>query len=303
MFRRVPYISASEYRFAPTAVATNGLVAGSTNQAADSLNSLAQVIRRASAWIDDYCFHRSDGTLAASVTTESAWLKANSGTLAMICNYKPILEVTGLALGYSPSQLSNVTSNVSDTLWWDSKVIYASNWQASMVYGDVPLFPNSRFGTTFAVWTYVNGFPLATLGANATAGQSSIVLNPAVTASTIYGVYAGTQLEIRDANTEVVVASAAPNGLTLELSSPLQYSHTMPLPPDYTKVTALPSAIEQACISLTSCLIKTTGTRAMTMSQTPGAAPDKTALAQAGALEDFEIAADLLSPYMTVVLH
>jgi hypothetical protein len=60
--------------------------------------------------------------------------------------------------------------------------------------------------------------------------------------------------------------------------------------------------VEQACISLTSCLIKVRGTRAATMPTAPGVGmPGKQALIQAGGLEDFDLACKLLKPFRTAV--
>src|SRR5258708_29743829 len=110
VFRRASYIYPAEYRFAPTAVSTANLVAGSTNQQPDSLNALALVLERASSWVDLICFHRPEGTLAASITTESAWIKAKPhGTLVLTCNVKPVLEVTAPGLGATPAPTADVT--------------------------------------------------------------------------------------------------------------------------------------------------------------------------------------------------
>lgn len=299
LFRRTPYISASEYRFAPTAVDTKKLVSGSTKQDADSIASLVAVINRASSWADMFCFHRADGTLAASPTTESMWVTAKpDSSVRLICNYKPVLELTGLAMGTSPSQLANIDANTAADTWIDGKtIVVPGSWSV----GPTLTFPRpvGPFGRVLAVWTYISGFPHTSLATNAAVGATSIAVG-----TTPYGVYAGTQLTVNDgASTEVVTVSAAPTGTTINLAAPLQYAHTVPLAPDLLRVTALPWAVEQAVIALTSCLIKTQGSRAMVMPATPGGVPTHQALAEAGALEDFEIAADLLEPFVVAVMH
>src|ERR1700744_4013444 len=95
LFRRTPYISPGEYKQAPTAVATSALVPGGA--AEEQLAELAAVISRASDWVDTICFHRAEGTLAASPTTEEDWIKPKAnGELLITCNFKPILEVRGM---------------------------------------------------------------------------------------------------------------------------------------------------------------------------------------------------------------
>ena len=302
-FRRQPYISASEYKNAPTAVATDGLVPnGST---ALNLSALSEVINRASSWVDLLCFHRSDGTLAASPTTESDWIKVrNNGTIGLICNYKPVIEVDAVALGPSPGNLQSITDpNVINNIAISGKVIWlpAYWWPYS---GKLPSFgPVARSsGMVYAIWTYVNGYPHNALATACTAGAPAIVVLPSVPAgAAVSGVYPGTQLTIHDgAATEVIVVSSV-SGLTLNLTAPTLYAHTPPAAPDSIRVTAIPYGVEQACISLTSCLIKTRGTRAMQLPQIPGTPPPRQALTQAGGLEDFDIAEKLLAPFKTVV--
>ena len=307
-FRRASYVTPSEYRFAPTAVASTALVSKSTNQLTDSLASLAMVIERASSWADLICFHRADGTLAASVTTESMWVKAKpDGSLALICNFKPVLEVTGLGLGYNPSQITNIDSNTASNIWIDGKVIWVPGTGTQIAPpNDVPLAVQlGGWSNAFAVWTYVNGYPLTTLTANAAQGASSLTVAPSSPdGSTVVGIYPGSQLTINDGpSTEIVVASAAPTGLSIPLLTPTQYAHNIPEAPDAIRVAALPRAIEQAVISLTSCLIKTQGSRAMQMPQMPGGMPTKPAMLLAGGLEDYEIACRLLKPYTVTVMH
>jgi hypothetical protein len=302
-FRRVPYISPSEYKQAPTSVATNTLVPGG-NPAAN-LAELANVIWRASDWVDTMCYHRADGTLAASPTTEQNWIKAKpDGSLILICSYKPILQVNALALGPVPSQMSDVTQDVANNIFIKRKTIQVPGaWQGS----PQPFFsgfPTYR-GGVYAIWEYVSGFPHTALTADATKGSSSIQVAPAVPAGAVlFGIYDGTQLTIHDgAATEVIVVTSV-SGLTLNLAQPLQYDHTIPTTPtpDTVRVTAIPWAVEQATISLVSCLIKTRGTRAAVLPQTPGTPPPKQALADAGGLEDFEIAEKLLKPFTSVYL-
>jgi hypothetical protein len=83
----------------------------------------------------------------------------------------------------------------------------------------------------------------------------------------------------------------------------LQYAHTVPAAPDSILVTAIPRDVEQACISLTSALIKMRGSDALVMPDTPGGViSGKASMAESGGLEDYETAMALLAPYSTVYM-
>lgn len=305
LYRRTPYLSASEYRAAPTAVNTNNLAPGGTGPL--NLQVLADTIMRASSWLDEHCFHTADGTLAASPSTEAAWVKAKGdGSLVLICKYRPILEVLGVAWGAVPSQLASMTT--APDLVIGDKTITVPATILNAPAGDFALFPvaTNYAGQVYAVWQYVNGFPHTYLAADCAQGADSITVAPALPGgSVVYGVYPGTQLTIHDSATSassgtetVVVSSVA--GTILNLASPTVYAHTIPDAPDAIRVSALPWAIEQACISLTSCLIKLRGTQAMSMPTMPGGAPSHQALVESGGLEDYEVACKLLAPFTTV---
>jgi hypothetical protein len=93
----VPYISVSEYQYAPTAMSTKALYPGGTAQ--DQTQVLADTIRRASRWVDNICFGTDPAakgvSLAASLSVESMRTRVKTGELRLICDYKPILELVG----------------------------------------------------------------------------------------------------------------------------------------------------------------------------------------------------------------
>ncbi len=300
LFRRTPYISPSEFNAAPTAVATSGLVPGGTPEV--QLAALAAVISRASDWLDTLCFHKADGTLAASPSTESAWVKPrDNGSLALICNFVPVLEVDALALGTGPSSMQNIGQQGAENLTIEGPLIWLQGASCGS-FGPTTFFPGTPTvnGRVWAVWRYVNGYPHAFLAKEAKAAASAIEVGPSVPGgSSVSGVYAGTQLTIHDgANTEVIVVSSV-EGLKLNLVAPLAYTHKVPAAPDSVRVSAVPWVVEQACISLTSCLIKMRGSRALVMPSVPGQSPSKQALMQAGGLEDYEAAFEMLRPFAT----
>ena len=300
LFRRTPYISPSEFKSAPTAVATTNLVPNGSE--AEQLAALAAVISRASDDLDTVCFHRADGTLAASPSTENGWVTSKAGgELELICNYKPILEVDGIAVGSGPQNMSSLTSEAAQNITIDGRIITVFAGARTLGRGSWwPAFPTRR-GKVWVVWTYVNGYPHTALAKEAKAEDEAIEVEPSTPGgSAVYGVYPGTQLTIHDgADTEVVVVSSVER-LKLNLAGELAYDHALPTAPDTTRVSAVPWGVEQACISLTSHLIKARGSRALTLPQTPGGkgSPPKQAEGQAGAAKDLETALRLLKPYI-----
>ncbi len=302
LFRRVPYISSGEYKHAPTAVATGTLVPGGSAQ--DQEAELANVILRASGWLDEICFHRADGTLAASQGIESAWIRPKpNGELVIVCNYKPILQVNGLALGPGPQNIASLGSSEAQAITIQGTTIRvpSSELPEGGGFGGTPTASNGR---VYVVWSYVSGFPHTSLADEAVKGATSITLAPAEPGGAVlYGIYPGTQLTIHDgASTEVIVVQAV-EGLTLKLTAGLAYEHTIPEVPNTIRVSAIPWAVEQACISLTSALIKKRGARALTMPQAPGGKPGKPEESQAGGAADEKQARVLLKPYIVPVLR
>lgn len=300
LFRREPYISPSEYKQVPTAVGTSNLVPGGNS--AEQLAALAAVISRASGWLDLICFHAAEGTLAASPSTEAGWVRMNNGILNLVCNFRPILSLNALAFGPSPANMQNIGQQAAEQITIGDSVIYVPFVGSMSSVTSFPRVP-SVGGRWWVVWEYVNGYPHTALAAEAARGATSIQVRPSEpSGSQVFGVYEGTQLTIHDAgNTEVVVVSRV-EGLTLHLQAGLQYEHRPPAEPDATIVTAVPWAVEQACVSLVSALIKTRGSRAIILPSSPSKAsqPAKQALSQAGGMDDFELAYRILKPFISV---
>src|ERR1035441_4088889 len=221
LFRQTPYISPFEYKQTPTSVAVGNLVPG--GNAGEQAAALLAVIARASDWVDTICFHRADGTLAASPTTESGWITAkDDGSLKLICNYKPILQVNALALGPGPGSLQNIGDQAAQSLTITGQIIDAYSCVSRGVF---PRATNVN-GKFYAVWSYTNGYPHTYLAKEAKAKDKAIEVGPSIPGGTeVSGVYPGTQLTIHDgANTEVIVVSSI-EGLKLNLAHELAYNH------------------------------------------------------------------------------
>lgn len=317
----IPYISSSEYQFAPTAMAIGTLVPGGTDT--KQLQALADVIRRASRWADYICFGMDPAgkaSLAASVSVESDYAKIVNGELRLNCDYKPIVQLVGLNVGATPTSASSVGDTTAGMARFLRRTIIVP-MTTGVVFrtGDSPaaLPPyGARAGRMYALWSYVFGYPHTRLAANVVAGTTSCSVTATDGNGGLWGVYAGngsylgTQLQVIDGiNTETVsVTGITPNGAKTTLTtSPFQHAHTVPDAPDFIPVTALPEDIHQACITLASMLIKTSrGSRTMEMPARPGSQPDRQRLAQAGAMGNWENAKALLHDYgvrMKVARH
>lgn len=310
----IPYVSVSEYQFAPTAMAIRSLVPGGTQ--ADSTQSLADTIRRASRWADAICFgadpSSKGASLAASLSVEMARVRVLGSEVRLVCDYRPIVAVTGVDIGPNMGALAGIDATTIATLRIGRRTIYlpvVPSWTSngSWVYS-----PAAMTGWVTAVWSYVNGYPHTQLLADVAPQATSCVVQATDGQGGLFGVFPasgafpGTALTVTDgaATESVYVTDVTPNtpavGQTTLTTSAFASAHTVPAAPDFLPVSAMPEDIHQAVISLTTMLIKTRGARAMEMPKLPGGAPSgptKQSLAQAGALEDWAIANLLLKPY------
>jgi len=235
-----PYITVDEWRAAPTAIDISSLLPDGNRTQQDQV--VRDCIERASSWIDDLC----QQVLAASEDIQSGRFLVNRFHQVKVpAMAKPVLEVSAVSVGGSPSTLLPL-----DTL--DDVEISP--------YGVVTI-PVNKSGSgqrALVRMTFVNGYPnTVTTAANA-AGDSTLVLDNAV------GVYPGSPLTVYDvkaAGTEnIVVASTYTGGTTIPLVDSLRFAHAAGV-----SVSSLPARVKQACILLTSALIQTRGSDAIVL--------------------------------------
>jgi hypothetical protein len=309
----IPYLSNTQYNFAPTAMDTSTLVPGGSPQA--QAQSLADTIRRASRWADSICFGADPASkgvsLAASLSVESVRTRIKAGELRLICDYRPILEVVGIDVGFDPSNTSSIGPTLAAQTVVKRRTLvvpFATNLVFGRTNDNPGWVPNGApSGSLYAVWSYVSGYPHTSLVDSVAADATSCVVKSTDGNGGAWGVYPasgafpGTGLTIIDgASTETVFVTAVTtgSGTTTLTTTPFANAHTVPTAPDFIPVTTLPEDVQQAVISLTTMLIKTRGTRALVMPTAPGGRPQqatKQNLGQAGALEDYDIAHQLLS--------
>ncbi len=260
-----PYISVSMYNFAPTAMDTSALVPGGS--ASDQVQSLFDTINRASRWADRYVFGSDPAakgaSLAATLSVESATVRIVRGSLRLICDYKPILEVTGVDIGVDALTLASVGDSTASRITFGRRTIYVpvssnyfmtNNQQVSQQY-----ITTSSGMEAYCVWSYVSGYPHTSLASNVAAGATTVPLVSTDGNGGLYGVYPGTQMAIKDGVNTETFQVASVSGSTITTVQPLAYAHTVPSAPDFLPVTALSDDITLAVIFLTTALIKTRG--------------------------------------------
>ena len=280
-----PYLTLDEYKNAPTAMDYDNLVVGGNAAAQDA--ELANVIARASSWIDTYC----NQILGATSEQEQQRTRIKSdGTIRFHPRYNPVIALTAFSYGTDPNNLM-VASDCSVAWLEDQQVIfpYAAlsttySFQGPLQFG----YPSTAGFETYIKYTYVNGYANTTI-TTATTGQTSL----SVASGT--GITAGQMLKIYDGvNSEnVTVGSTYVFGsTTVPLTSTLLYSHASGV-----SISALPPSVKEAAILVTSAFIKVRGDTSLVMgvttrgSQSPGSQ-------NLGA--DLGIAQELLKPFRRI---
>lgn len=253
-----PYLTIAEYKQAPTAIDYNNLVSNSTDPAVQDAE-LANVIARASSWMDTFC----NQVLAATVETEQQRARmGNDGYLKVHPNYWPIIALNSFSYGANPNQLVSYSDLSQAWIEAQSIVIPWSvgnmNWSSA---GPLNLgMAGSPRGTVFCRYTYVNGYTNTLLNTNSLAGASSITVKDAT------GIIPNSKLTIYDGlNTEVVTVASTytPGATAVTLSVNAVNAHTSGV-----AVSALPPAIKEAAILATTAFLKVRGDSSLTMSVT-----------------------------------
>ena len=308
-YRSGDYLSPSEYSFAPTAVGTKAIVSNSDAQQLDSLASLAQVISRVSAKINQFVFHRPDGTFISSLSVEQHTITVKpDNSLNFSLNFPPLRQLIGLEIGWNPSQLAPIGQQTAQTIVPNrfGFSLPGALIQTSPQPTYSPGWPTA-YGRVVGLMSYVNGWPHFRLAASAEAAQNQVVLAPVIPTDTaLYGIFPGyTALEIKDGGATETVLVESVSGNTITTVSPLVFPHTLPSVPDWTPVTALPQDIEEAAVSLVSVLLKARGNRALNLPGSIGSPSPAQAksMGRAGVLDDWMIACGNLKPYRLPVTH
>lgn len=284
-----PYLTTQEYRNAPTAIDIDNLVFNSSDPDVQD-SELANVIARASSWIDTYC----NQILGATMETETQRSRISpDGTIKFHPRYNPIIALTDFWYG-NPS--TNLIQAQDCSVAWieNSEIIFPYATLSTTFTSQGPIqfgFPSTSGQVVYLKYTYVNGYA-NTLIATATAGQSTLT----VTNGT--GITTGDQLKIYDGmySENVTVASTYVFGsTTVPLTSPLLYSHSAGI-----SISALPPAIKEAAILATTAMLKVRGDNSLTMAVGTLPSQATTPQVQASISDDMSMAMSLLQPYRRI---
>jgi len=281
-----PYLTLAEYKNAPTAIDFDNLVWNSQDPDVQDAE-LSNVIARASSWIDTYC----NQVLAATTETENMRARiSQDGTIRVHPRYNPIIALVGFSYGNPSTQMNPVDPSLA---WIEDYqiIIPAGNlgfnytYQGPLQFG-LPATPRSEM---FINLQYVAGYANTTI-ISATQGATSLtVADPT-------GITAGLTLKIYDGfdSEFITVASTYTFGsTTIPLTSALAYSHASGV-----SISALPPAIKEAAILVTTSMLKVRGDNSMVMSVASRAGEAVDGAQKIGT--ELKIAMDLLVPYRRI---
>lgn len=281
-----PYLTINEYRNAPTAIDIDNLVFNSSDP--DVQNSeLANVIARASSWVDTYC----NQVLGATSETETQRSRIRpDGTIRFHPRYSPVIALTAIQYGNYPNQL--ITGEPSVAWLENQEVIYPYAQLSNVMTSQGPIafgFPTTTGQEVFLKYSYINGYA-NTVTVTAVAGASSLIVESGK------GITVGQELKIYDGmySETVMVASTYTFGSnTVPLETPLVYSHTAG-----TSISALPPAIKEATILATTAMLKVRGDNSLVMGV--GTTPSQGVAGNQNIGDDMAMAMDLLKPYRRI---
>lgn len=284
-----PYLTTAEFLAAPTGIDNTQLIPGG-NTAANAA-ALATAIASASNYADSLCYQ----VLAATSDLQvGEYRLQRDGSIKVPLDFSPLVEITGVSVGKRAGQLTALTD--LSGIWMNRKVpripagsVLDSFGGSSFAIGAACARP----GYVFAQVAYVNGYANTALAGAVLAGASSVTVTSAL------GIFPGMPLTINDdalALTEAVVVGAGyvQGSTTVPLVAALLHPHAAG-----TAVSALPRAVKQAVICLTSHLIKTRGAESLAMASVSGGPADMTR-DEVGSSAEYEQAVDLLHPFRRV---
>lgn len=283
----VPYLTLEEYKNAPTAIDLDNLVFNSQDPEAQDAE-LRNVIARASSWMDTYC----NQVLGATVETEQQRSRMSTdGSIRFHPRFSPIVALTEFNYGYPTNMASLGDCSIA---WIEDQEIIVPNAQLGTWTSQGPLSFGSYNGgpsnQIFLNYTYVAGYANTFVSTASSIGATSLVVKNGT------GVVAGQMLQVYDGlNTEnVTVASTYVFGSnTIPVTTPMLYAHDV-----NTAVSALPPAIKEAAILVTTAMLKVRGDSAMTMMVTTQ--PMLATPGSARFADEMTIAADILNTYRRI---
>lgn len=290
----IPYVAVAEFKQAPTAIDISTLdqTAIGNQQAQDS--ALLNVLKRASAWVDNIC--RMD-TLSATLTTETKEVRlTRGGRINVHVGMTPIVNLQTVKYRLNPSVgYSTVDNTLIQTYesWFSVYAINPYNLTNTLMM-QMPAFSyfaqsqrDMMLDVPITVqYTYVSGYFNSQVVGAVTIGANTITVVDAT------GLVIGSTFTIYDGATEESCKVLSITGNTITLTAPTLFAHA-----DKAPASALPEAVKQAVILLASYLIKERGSMALTVTgESVGSASGSYSKA-----EDIQTAKSILQPYIRVV--
>jgi len=277
-----PYLTLAEYKQAPTAVDVDDLVGGGSSAVNDQ--ELANVIARASSWIDSYCGQ----VLAATEDTESFRARVSrDGFLRLHVRYSPVIEVVSASYGSNPTLMNTLDPT---TAWIENMaIVFPLQGMAASFLGQIQFSRVwSPLAEQFCTVTYVNGYANTLLTASVSVGATSLSVSDTTgfIPNQKFMIYDGSSTElVKVASTYVPVQGAG----TVSLASAVVNAHASGV-----SVSALPPAVKQAAIYMTSVILKARGNATLVMGTLT---PSQFMETNPSASSDLGSAMELLKPY------
>lgn len=283
----VPYLTLDEYKNAPTAIDLDNLVYNSQDPEVQDAE-LRNVIARASSWADTYC----NQVLGATVETEQQRSRVSTdGSIRFHPRFSPIVALLDFNYGYPTNMASLGDCSIA---WIEDEEIIIPNAQLGTWTSQGPLSFGSYNGgpgnQMFLRYTYVAGYTNTVTQTASIAGASQLVVHDGT------GITAGQMLEIYDGmNTEhITVASTYVFGsTTVPTTQPMVYAHAAGV-----SVSALPPAIKEAVVLITTAFLKVRGDSAMSMMVSTQPTPSTPGAQKYG--DELALASRLLASYRRI---
>lgn len=282
-----PYLTVAEYKDAPTAIDLDNLVYNNIDPEAQD-QELKNTIARASSWIDTYC----NQVLAATVETEQQRTRIRpEGTIIWHPRYNPVVALTDLNFGADPNNLVQVPN--PNVCWIEPAQIIFPYAQLGVNFtSQGPLgfgYPSYGNYPIYLKYTYVNGYVNSVI-------VSAIATSTSLTVDRGTGILPGEMLRIYDGikTEDVIVDSTYTFGsTTIPLTDPLIYDHDPGV-----SISALPPAIKEAAILVTTAFLKVRGDNSLVMGV--GTQPSQIAPGAQALGEEIQMAKELLMPYRRI---
>lgn len=297
------YLTVDEYKRAPTSINVSKLdyFSSKTDTGAQDAE-LANVIARASSWVDNICELPNGLAASVNIETKPTYI-TRDGYLRIQPSNIPIIKLQSLQWKTYPAAgwtVVDVTNDVTVFLrHFETMLLYpmfggpvipvggnfAFPMGSSNGYIDPATAANLQELQVTAQYSYINGYPNTILNGAVAVSANSITVDDAtgILVGTILTIYEGSKTE------KITVLSFIGNVLTL--TKPLIFAHA-----DKIAVSAIPADVKQACILLVNYLIKERGVNSITLE---GASNPK--MQTYDDTKDVDMATSMLRRYKRVV--